>query len=358
MQTDLIVNGTFDAGSAGWTGTDLETNHFETAYLGNGSTNRVAELDGHRNQITVMEQSFTVTGTGSFTGTFSIDSALRTASNPQAGTDGFTVEILDSSGGVVGSMTILPTTNSFSTYTMDVTFPGPGTYTLRMTEIGVDDSLGAIIDNVEMLVCFCKGTQITTPEGPRLVEELRVGDLVSTARGPQPLRWIGRRQITEAEIAANDKLRPIRIDTGALGAGLPLRPLYVSRQHRMICRNPVVHKMFDTPEVLVAAIRLTALPGIAVDMSEEPSTYYHLLFDRHETVFAEGAPSESLRITATSLASLSAEGRDELLTLFPAFSKPGAPFPESAAPIPPNARQKSLTRRMAKNRKPPLINVA
>lgn len=108
----------------------------------------------------------------------------------------------------------------------------------------------------------------------------------------------------------------------------------------------------------MAAIRLTALPGIAVDMSEEPSTYYHLLFDRHETVFAEGAPSESLRITATSLASLSAEGRDELLTLFPQFAKPAAAFPESAAPIPTNARQKSLARRMAKNRKPPLANVA
>lgn len=358
MPTNLIVNGTFNAGSAGWTGTDLETNHFETAYLGNGSTNRAAELDGHRNQITVMEQSFTVTGTGSFTGTFKIDSALRTASNPQAGTDGFTVEILDSSGGVIGSMTILPTSNSFSTYSMDVTFPGPGTYTLRMTEIGVDDSLGAIIDNVEMLVCFCEGTQIATPDGPKLVEDLRVGDLITTARGPQPLRWIGRRQVGATEMAENDKLRPVRIEAGALGAGLPLHPLYVSRQHRMVCRNSVVQTMFHTPEVLVAAIRLTALPNITVDTSVQEMTYFHLLFDRHETIFAEGAPSESLRLTATSLGALSAEGRDELLTLFPQFTKPAATFPESAAPIPSNARQKSLARRMAKNRKLPLVNVA
>lgn len=169
MQTNLIVNGTFDAGSAGWTGTDLETTHTEAAYLGNGSSNRVAEMDGNANQTTVMEQSFNITSTGSFTGTFKIDSALRNAALPDAGTDGFTVEILDNNDNVVGSMSILPTTNSFSSYTMDVTFPGPGTYTLRMTEIGDNDSLGAIIDNVEMLVCFCAGTHVATPNGPRLI---------------------------------------------------------------------------------------------------------------------------------------------------------------------------------------------
>ncbi|WHP69702.1 hypothetical protein [Phaeobacter inhibens] len=57
---DLIINGTFDSGSANWGGTDLETSYTENAYLGNGSSNRVAEMDGQSGQTTVMEQSFTV----------------------------------------------------------------------------------------------------------------------------------------------------------------------------------------------------------------------------------------------------------------------------------------------------------
>lgn len=184
MPTNLIVNGTFNAGSTGWTGTDMETSYNEGgAYLGNGSSNRVAEMDGHSGQTTVMEQSFTVSGNGEVSATFNIDSALRNASQGQAGTEGFTVEVLDGSGNVVASMTVLPTTNSYSTYTMDVLFPSAGTYTLRLTELGPDNSLGAIIDNVEMIVCFCAGTRIATPDGPRPVEALRPGDLVSTMHG-------------------------------------------------------------------------------------------------------------------------------------------------------------------------------
>ena len=61
--------------------------------------------------------------------------------------------------------------------------------------------------------CFTPGTLITTPEGPRRVEEIRVGDLVTTMdHGPQPVRWIGRRTV-----GAMDGFAPVRIEAGALG---------------------------------------------------------------------------------------------------------------------------------------------
>jgi hypothetical protein len=358
MPTNLIVNGTFDSGSSGWSGNDLEVNHRESAYLGNGSSNRVAEMDGRSGQTTVMEQTFTVTGNGEVAATFNIDSALRNASLGQAGQEGFTVEILDSSGGVVGSMTILPTTNSFSTYSMDVLFPSAGDYTLRMTELGPDNSLGAIIDNVELLVCFCNGTLIATPDGPQPVEDLRVGDTLMTSRGPDVLSWIGKRRVTAAERAADPRLHPVRIAAGALGAGLPERDLRVSRQHRMLCRNKVVTTMFGEQSVLVAAIRLAGLPGITLEQDPGDITYYHLALSRHELIYAEGAPTESFRITAHSLASLTGEGRAELFTLFPGLQSDGFTPQPDAALIPPRARQKSLVRRIARNRKPVLTSAA
>ena len=53
-ERSLLRPSTFDLQSVGWSGVDLETNLTENAYLGNGSTNRVAKLDGRSGQRTVM----------------------------------------------------------------------------------------------------------------------------------------------------------------------------------------------------------------------------------------------------------------------------------------------------------------
>jgi hypothetical protein len=343
--TNLIVNGTFDSGAANWTGTDIEATNTESAYLGNGSSNRVAEMDGNSGQTTVMEQTFTVDGP--ITTDLTLDSVLRTAANTDEGSDGFTVEILDAGGGIVTTTTIFPGTGGYSSYTVPISFPAAGEYTLRFTEVGDDDSLGPIIDNISLLVCFAGGTRILTPRGDVAIEALRVGDLVETSDGPQVLQWIGTRQVSAAELAANDKLRPVRIGAGALGTGLPRRDLLVSRQHRMLTRARLAERMFDVPEALVAAIRLTELPGIALDSGSGPLSYYHLLFDTHRVVFAEGAPSESMLTGAEALAAVSPEARAELALMFPDMVWGAASVPRAF--VPKRARAKSYVARLAKN---------
>lgn len=348
--TNVIINGTFTDGETGWSGTDIEASYTESAYLHNGSHNRVAELDGHRCQTTVMEQTFTITDPT--TTELTLDAALRLESNDNAGQEGFTVEILDSCGTAIASTTIIPTVNTLESYSLPVTFPSAGDYTLRFTEIGPDDSLGAFIDNVELLICFAGGTGIATPAGERLVDNLRAGDIVMTRTGPRPIRWIGKRRVAADEIARNPKLRPVRIARGALGGGLPKRDLCVSRQHRMLTTSRVAQRMFGLPDTLVAAIKLTRLPGITVDETIDSVTYYHLLFDTHEIVFANGAPSESLLVTEHALAAMTAEARQELLALFPALCAKGtAP---AATIIPEPRQQKDLVERLGKNRKPVL----
>lgn len=348
---NLIVNGSFDAGVTGWSGTDLETNYNEGAYLGNGSTNRVAEIDGRNNQITVMEQSFTVTGSSSRQLTF--DTALRNASNGNAGAEGFRVEIVDASNTVIAFAEVRPTVNALQAFTLPVTFPDAGTYTLRFTERGPNDSLGAIVDNIELMVCFHGETQIATDGGGKSARDIAIGDMVWTESGLKPVRWVGRRHLTVADLQQDPTLRPVHIEAGALGQGLPERDLRVSRQHRMLVHSPVCERMFGAATTLVAAVRLCELDGVSIDEDAQDVDYVHLLFDDHEVVFAEGCPSESLLLGPQARLALKDDAIEEVCKIFPQFKFQGFAA-TSAHPIPERKQQKRLAWRLGKNARPAL----
>lgn len=206
--------------------------------------------------------------------------------------------------------------------------------------------------NLNDILCFASGTLIETETGPRPVERLNPGDRVKTADGTaQPLVWAYRSAQSARTLSRNPKLRPVRIMAGALGPGLPRRDLLVSRQHRIVVRSRIVERMFGAPEVLVAAIRLTALPGIFVDDRVEQVDYVHLLFERHEIVVAEGVAAESLLTGPEALEALPAPARAELLTIFPELAE--APSQRrTARPIPPRMKQKKLLERHGKNARP------
>jgi hypothetical protein len=349
--TNIIFNGTFDLQGAGWTGTDIETTYTENSYFGNRSTNRVAEIDGNAGQTTQMRQTITITE--GLTTELTFQAALR-SSNVSPGVDGFVVDIVDSAGLVIATRTILPPVGPpYVSYSVPVTFPAAGNYTVRFTEIGNNNSYGAIVDNVSLLVCFAGQTLIDTPTGDRPARDIRAGDLVSTERGPLPVRWVGRRQVSAAELAANDRLRPVRICSGALGLGLPRADLLVSRQHRMLISSPVCRRMFGQTDILVSALKLTALPGIHIDETVAGVDYVHLLFDRHEVVFAEGAPSESLLLQDEALAALSPEALEEIRLMFPETGEGRSAGPEARL-IPKGSRQSRLADRLAQNRRPAL----
>lgn len=208
------------------------------------------------------------------------------------------------------------------------------------------------VDNTG-LICFAAGTLIRTTRGDRAIESLRPGDRIIVEDEAQPavLRWIGARAVDLTEPTPDpDKLRPVRIMAGALGNGLPKRDLLVSRQHRMLLRSKIAQRMFGTSEVLIPAIKLTELPGIFVDESVKSVTYLHLLFDLHQVIFAEGAPSESLYTGPEALKALNSEAREEILTLFPEVADLDY-TPEPARLIPDGKLQKQVIARHLKNKK-------
>ncbi|MFA3918394.1 Hint domain-containing protein [Ruegeria hyattellae] len=231
--------------------------------------------------------------------------------------------------------------------------PGVGDTLNTQTDPAVVDFAKKIdeFENIN-IVCLASGTLIETHEGPAQIEDLRVGDLVSTMdHGLQSILWIGRKKLTKTCLASQPKLRPVRITAGALGSGFPKRDLLVSRQHRMLVSSKIAMRMFSSQDILVAAIKLTELPGICIDETVESVEYFHLLFDRHEIIYAEEAPTESLYAGAEALKAISLDAREEILTLFPELQDE-THAPEPALPMPACQLQKQLVARHVKNGKP------
>ncbi|MGB0968556.1 MAG: Hint domain-containing protein [Halocynthiibacter sp.] len=167
-------------------------------------------------------------------------------------------------------------------------------------------------------ICFCKDTLIATPHGETLVQDLSAGDDILTADGQRhTIRWVGSRTLHQPDFDYNEHLRPVRITAGALGQNLPKRDLLVSRQHRILVSSFTAERVTGDKETLVAAIKLTKLPGIYVDNSDVPVTYYHILLDTHEILLAEGAPSESLYLGEGAINTMSKAARREIQEIFP-----------------------------------------
>lgn len=156
------------------------------------------------------------------------------------------------------------------------------------------------------VVCFTRGTAILTPAGEVLIEDLRVGDLVSTLdNGPQRLQWIGQREVSVAEMLTQPNLRPVRIQRGAMDN---TRKLMVSRQHAMLLDE--TH--------FARSVHLTkAMKGVDVMRPDAPLTYIHLMFDAHEVVFVEGIASESFYPSPQALRMMGARVLAEVKELLP-----------------------------------------
>lgn len=179
------------------------------------------------------------------------------------------------------------------------------TYTVE-SSTGQTDTGFVTVDSIP---CFVAGTMILTPGGNVPVEALKPGDLVVTRdEGPQPLRWIGSRDV----IAAGD-YAPIRITANTFGKH---GEIFLSPLHRVLIRDSLAELLFGEGEVLVAARDLVndrsvrCVPGGMV-------SYVHILFDRHQVVFSEGLETESFLPGPQTANSFEAEIVQEICSIFP-----------------------------------------
>ena len=165
------------------------------------------------------------------------------------------------------------------------------------------------------LLClsFARGTMITLADGAQCpVETLRPGDPVLTRdHGRQPIRWIGH-----ARLRAVGAFAPVVIPAGALGND---GDLILSQHHRVFLYQRQKLPGFFTSELLVQA-RHFVDDGSVYLRTGGFVDYFSLVFDRHEIIYAEGIPSESLMVTDATVNRLPAEIAADVKTRFPGLS--------------------------------------
>lgn len=165
-----------------------------------------------------------------------------------------------------------------------------------------------------LCLSFALGTMITLGDGSqRAIETLRPGDTVLTRdHGRQPIRWIGH-----ARLRAVGAFAPVVIPAGTLGNS---GDLVLSQHHRVFLYQRQRLAGLATSELLVQARhfvdddRVFLREGGFVD-------YYALIFDRHEIIYAEGIPSESLMVNDATVHRLPPEIAAEVKAAFPGLSQ-------------------------------------
>ncbi|RVT85789.1 hypothetical protein DXV76_08580 [Rhodobacteraceae bacterium CCMM004] len=147
------------------------------------------------------------------------------------------------------------------------------------------DTLGA--------AAFAAGTMITTRTGEVPVEALTPEHEVLTFdRGYRRPVWIHRRRVK-----GDSRLAPVVIRANALRND---RDLTVAPQQHLLLSGRRAQRHFSMSDVLVPALSLVG-GALAYRCNRIATHYVHVLFARHEVIYAEGVPVESLLPSAAVL---------------------------------------------------------
>lgn len=161
------------------------------------------------------------------------------------------------------------------------------------------------------VVCFATGKMILTTRGEIPIERLSPGEMIVTRdNGPQPLVWVASTRLGAEDLASRPKTRPVRLAPELIGAS---RPLIVSPQHAVLFRDD------RGDETLVRAIHLARMTGGKARVMHgcRKVSYFHLAFEAHQIIFANGAATESFYPGPQAMLGLAADLRSELAALFP-----------------------------------------
>ena len=176
---------------------------------------------------------------------------------------------------------------SFQTFAIDMNADGDALPNLSTgnTKLKVANLDTSTPERFPAPACFVRGTLIRTADGPKAIEDILPGEMVWTAdKGMVPVSWIA-----SETVRGNGKSAPIRFESGSFGN---TSELLVSPNHRMLLTGYGPQLYLGEDEVFVAAKYL--VDGTSIISSPCLSvTYFHLIFQEHEVVEANGVMSES-----------------------------------------------------------------
>lgn len=178
-------------------------------------------------------------------------------------------------------------------------------------------------------LAFTRGTRITLQDGSLApIEEIADGAHVLTRDG----RTAKVVAVLRETVAATGRCARVVIREGAFAND---SELVVAAHHKLFVparRNDLDP---DGPDRMEPAIKLVNGLTITAEAGGE-TEYFHLLLERHEVIYAEGIPCESLLLTNTTRAGLSPELAERLAELAPAIRHRPHPasLPPSERPVP------------------------
>jgi len=148
-------------------------------------------------------------------------------------------------------------------------------------------SLSGYTPAAPTVLCFYQGTQITQANGQNIsVEDLNIGDLIHTHKGPMPLKWLGRRKVTKSIRQEYPHQLPVVIERGALGVNMPSKDLMVSQGHTILVEGHLICACLLENDINCYRANCDDLP--------DDFEYFHLEFAEEEVLLlSNGTPTAS-----------------------------------------------------------------
>ncbi len=152
---------------------------------------------------------------------------------------------------------------------------------------GEDPSRFTYDDESGTINCFLAGSLIETPEGPRKIEDMQVGDAVCVyADGKKEVSrviWAGYASVQVNTALTQDEAGyPIRIVANALADNVPSTDLLITPEHCLFFNGK-----------FVPARMLVNGGSIFYDTSITSYKYYHIETTEHSVIIANGVLTES-----------------------------------------------------------------
>ncbi|EHH69025.1 Hint domain-containing protein [Gluconobacter morbifer] len=229
----------------------------------------------------------------------------QTVSTPITGFDASSVITIAKGSAAPISATFV--SNGNGTYSLKIAFDQWGNgITLTDVAFGPNSAVGTptIVTNADgswsvvngatgynRQLCFLAGTKILTPKGEKIIEDLRIGDEITTyVHGrpvTQPVVWIGTQHMTANPSLPLDQAGyPVRVVRNALGDGIPAQDLLITPEHCLFLNDSFV------PVRMLVNGR-----SIFYDRGFPDYDYYHVETRDHSIISANGALTESYLAT-------------------------------------------------------------
>jgi hypothetical protein len=166
---------------------------------------------------------------------------------------------------------------------------------------------------------LARGTLIATKTGHVAVEDLTPGMQIQTLdNGPQRLMWIGSMMlIPHAQGQEPEMGRLTRLTTDSLGLGRPVPDLVLGPYARILQRHASCLSQSGSYSGLALGREFEDGENAISVTPVSPVPLYHLAFERHQIIRANGVDLESSHPGLPTIRALSFDMRNLLLSLYP-----------------------------------------